>query len=102
MAAQGNTFPLIIRLETVTEKGVQEGRSLQVRDDWQQHLNRSHLIDSRGRATINALDPTLCLCLVGAHVNHAACDVLHMVCNSLLFCPGTLLLSDAVTLIDCL
>ena len=30
MAAEGNTFPLIIRLETVTERGLKEGHSLQV------------------------------------------------------------------------
>lgn len=31
MAAEGNTFPLIIRLETVTERGAKEGHTLQVK-----------------------------------------------------------------------
>ena len=30
-AADGNTYPLIIRLETVTERGLKEGHTLQVR-----------------------------------------------------------------------
>jgi hypothetical protein len=30
MAAQGHTFPLIIRLETITEDGIKAGHSLQV------------------------------------------------------------------------
>jgi hypothetical protein len=30
MAAQGHTFPLIIRLETITEDGAKSGHSLQV------------------------------------------------------------------------
>jgi hypothetical protein len=30
MAAQGHTFPLIIRLETITEDGAKAGHSLQV------------------------------------------------------------------------
>jgi len=30
MAAEGNTFPLIIRLETVTDRGAKEGHSLKV------------------------------------------------------------------------
>lgn len=30
MAVDGNTFPLVIRLETVTERGAKEGHTLQV------------------------------------------------------------------------
>lgn len=30
MSPEGNTFPLVIRLETVTERGAKEGHSLQV------------------------------------------------------------------------